>query len=440
MASLDLSIVNVAFPALQRSFSHAPRSALAWVITAYVIAFASLLVTAGRVADSFGRRRVFFAGMGVFAAGSALTAVAPSVFLLIGGRVIQGVGAALLVPSSLGLLLAACPQGKRSQMVALWGGAAALAVAVGPSLGAALITAVGWRAAFYLNVPVAALAWFGARQWVRPDPPASALGRHDYLGVMFISTALGGLVLAITEGPYWGWTDRRVVACALVAILSGAALIRRCARHPEPVVDLRLFRARSFTVANAATVAYGMGFFAMLLGSILFLTEIWHYSTLKAGMAITPAPLVVVLLSGPAGRLAARIGFRPMIAVGSVFFATGMCWYALFTGARAGYLSIWLPGLLLVGIGIGLAFPVLGAAAVSSLPADRFAVGSAINQTCRQVGGALGVAILVALLHTGTGPAALVGFRHLWLFSAGMAVLTGLISLGLRPRTSNQAP
>ncbi len=193
------------------------------------------------------------------------------------------------------------------------------------------------------------------------------------------------------------------MAAAAVAILSGALLIRRCARHPEPVVDLRLFRARSFTVANAATVAYGMGFFAMLLGNILFLTQIWHYSTLKAGLAITPAPLLVAALSGPAGRLAARIGFRPLIGFGSVVFSLGMGWCALVSGSRPAYVSVWLPGLILVGVGIGLTFPVLGAAAVSSVPAERFAVGSAVNQTCRQVGGALGVAVLVALLGNDTG-------------------------------------
>jgi EmrB/QacA subfamily drug resistance transporter len=434
MASLDLSIVNVAFPALERSFPNASRSALAWVITAYVIAFASLLVTAGRVADRFGRRRVFGTGIAVFAAGSAVTAGAPSVALVVMGRVLQGAGAALIVPASLGLLMAACPPAKRPQNVALWGGAAALAVAVGPSLGATMISAAGWRTAFYLNLPVAAGAWLAARQWVPPDGPRRRLPGADYQGVGLISGALGGLVLAISQGPDWGWEDPRVVVAAMAAIVSGALLVRRCRRHPEPVVDLRLFRARSFTVANAATVAYGMGFFAMLLGNILFLTQIWHYSTLKAGLALTPAPLLVAILSGPAGRLAGRIGFRPVIAVGSVVFSLGMAWCALASGSQASYVTIWLPGLLLVGIGVGLTFPVLGAAAMSTVPAERFAVGSAINQTCRQVGGALGVAVLVALLGKDTtGGASLAAFRHLWLYAATMAALTGVISLLLRP-------
>jgi NTE family protein len=360
--------------------------------------------------------------------------VAPSVPLLVTGRVFQGVGAALLVPSSLGLLLAASLPVTRAQTVALWGGAAALAVALGPSLGGVLISAAGWRSAFYINLPVAAVAWLAGRRWVPPDPQPARFVGGDYGGVVLISLAIAGLVLAISEGPDWGWADWRVVAATTVAVGSGGAFIRHCRRHPEPVVDLQLFRARSFTVANAATVTYGIGFFAMLLGSVLFLTEIWHYSTLRAGVAISPAPLLVALLSGPAGRLAARIGFRPVIATGSLVFALGMGWYAAASGSRPAYVTVWLPGLLLVGIGIGLAFPVLGAAAASSLPAERFAVGSAVNQTCRQFGGALGVAVLVALLgkHT-TGPAAVSAFGHLWILSATMAALTGALSLLLRP-------
>ncbi len=214
MASLDLSIVNVAFPALERSFSHASRPTLAWVITAYSIVFAALLVTAGRSADRLGRRRVFFTGILVFSAGSALCGLAPSVDLLIAGRVAQGAGAALLLPSSLGLLLEAFPAEKRSQTVALWGGVGALAVATGPSLGAALISAGGWRLAFYVNLPVAFVAWVLGRRVLVSDRPVTATSHPDYFGVILISASLAGLVLAVSEGPDWGWLNWRVGAAA----------------------------------------------------------------------------------------------------------------------------------------------------------------------------------------------------------------------------------
>ena len=436
MASLDLSIVNVAFPALERSFRSASRADLAWVITAYAIVYAALLVTAGRTADRLGRRRVFFIGLGVFTVGSALCGVAPSLPLLVAGRVGQGVGAALLLPASLGLLLEVFSQEQRSQAVALWAGVGALAVATGPSLGAALISAGGWRWAFFVNLPVAVAAVTLGRRVLPADEVRERPPSPDYAGVALVTGSLAGVVLAISKGSDWGWTDGKVIGAGIGGAALGAVFLRRCSRHPEPVLDLRLFQHRSFSVANAATLVYAMGFFAMLLGNILFLTAVWHYSILKAGLAVTPGPLVVAAVSAPAGRLASRYGFRRVLIPGFAVFAAGLVWYATQVGLHPDYIGRWLPGTLVTGLGIGLTFPVLGAAAVASLHASRYAVGSAVNQTSRQVGGALGVATLVAVLSTTTGPSsALHHFRHLWAFSAAMAVLAGLVSGLLKPHT-----
>jgi len=225
MASLDLSIVNIAFPALQRSFPHDPRASLAWVITGYSIVFGSLLVTGGRTADRLGRRRVFFAGLLVFTLGSALCGLAPSVGLLVAGRVIQGSGAAAMLPASLGLLLTAFPAERRSEIVALWGGVGALAVATGPSLGALLVSAGGWRWAFYVNVPVGALAWLLGRRVLTESARVTSERAPDYLGVALVSLALAGLVLAISEGPDWGWSSGRVVGCFVGAVLLGTGFL-----------------------------------------------------------------------------------------------------------------------------------------------------------------------------------------------------------------------
>jgi EmrB/QacA subfamily drug resistance transporter len=434
MASLDLSIVNVAFPALQRSFPHDSRAALAWIITGYSIVFGSLLVTAGRSADRLGRRRVFFAGLAVFSLGSALCGLAPSVSLLVAGRLIQGCGAAAMLPASLGLLLGAFPSERRSQVVAMWGGVGALAVATGPSLGAALISAGGWRWAFYVNLPIGGVAWVLGRRVLSDSRPDESRARPDYLGVVLVSTALATLVLGISEGPSWGWSSGRIVVCFVAATILGFAFLRRCAHHAEPVLDLSLFSARSFSVANGATLLYAMGFFAMLLGNILFLTGVWHYSILKAGLSVTPGPLVVAAVSGPAGRFAARIGFRRVLVAGTACFAGGLVWYATRVGLEPAYLTRWLPATLITGFGIGLTFPVLSAAAVSSLHPERFAVGSAVNQTARQVGGAFGVALLVVILGAPQTPmAALDNFRHLWWYAASMAALSGLACGLLRP-------
>ena len=440
MASLDLSIVNVAFPAQERSFPHDTRAALAWVITGYAIVFASLLVIGGRTADRIGKRKVFFVGLGVFTFGSALCGLAPTVALLIVGRLIQGAGAAALLPSSLGLLLAAFGPERRSQMVALWAGVGALAVATGPSLGAALITAGGWRWAFFVNLPVGAIAYVTGRRVLVAHRADTARPRPDYLGAVMVSTSLAALVLGISEGPSWGWTSARVLLSFVWTVVVGAAFIVRCRHHAEPVLDLELFRARSFTYANLATLLYAMGFFAMLLGNILFLTGVWHYSILRAGLSVTPGPIVVALVSGPAGRLATKFGFRPVLIVGLTFFVAGLLYYSLRVGLRPEYVTEWLPATLLGGLGIGLTFPVLGAAAVSSLHPQHFAAGSAVNQTARQVGGAVGVAILVVILGTPQSlSAALNSARHLWLYCALMAALSGVAALGIGRRTSPMA-
>ena len=310
-------------------------------------------------------------------------------------------------------------------------------MATGPSLGSALITAGGWRWAFYVNLPVGGLAWLWGRRILTESRAEGLHGTPDYPGVALVSLSLAGLVLAITEGPSWGWTSARVLGALMAAVVLGAAFLRRSRRHPAPVLDLTLFRARSFTVANTSTLVYAMGFFAMLLGNILFLTGVWHYSILKAGLAVTPGPLVVAIVSGPAGRMAGRVGFRAVLVPGAVLFGAALVWYGWRVGLQPHYLSEWLPGTLVAGLGIGLTFPVFSAAAVSSLSPEHLAVGGAVNQTARQIGGAIGVAILVVIIgNPASRHVALTRFHHLWLYSAVMALLSGLVGSALRPLTS----
>ena len=436
MAALDLSIVNVAFPDLEASYPHASQAALAWVITAYSIVFGALLVTGGRTGDRIGRRRTFMAGLAVFVGGSFLCGIAPNVPMLVASRVLQGAGAAFLVPASVALLIGAYPPERRTQMVALWGGVGALAVATGPSLGAAIVSAGGWRWAFFVNVPIGAALLVLARRLLTESRADEGAARPDYLGAVLISIALGAIVLAVSEGATWGWSDPRILSAFVAAIGTSAVFVRRSRRHPNPVVDLALFSDRSFVIANLATFVYAAGFFAMLLGNILFLTGVWHYSIMHAGLAVTPGPLVVAVVAGPAGKLASRVGFRPVLAVGAACFAGGLGWYVAQVDATPAYVAHWLPGTLIVGLGIGLTFPVLSAAAVSSLPAHRYAVGSAVNQTARQIGGAIGIAVLVMLLGTPHGAAdAVTRFHHLWIYGAITAALSGAIG-SMMPRPS----
>jgi EmrB/QacA subfamily drug resistance transporter len=439
MASLDLSIVNVAFPDLARSYPDAGSATLSWVITAYSIAFGALLVIGGRTGDRLGRRRIFLFGVTVFLAGSLLCGISPSVGFLIVSRVLQGVGAAFLVPASVALLIAAYPPERRTQIVAQWGGIGALAVATGPSLGAALVSTGGWRWAFFVNLPVGAVILSTGPRLLTESVPDPDTARPDYLGVGLISMALTALVLAISEGSTWGWTDPRILAAFAVAVVSGAAFVHRTLHHREPVIDPALFKERSFVVANSATLIYASGFFAMLLGNILFLTGVWHYSIMMAGLAVTPGPVVVALIAGKVGKLAQRVGFRPVLIFGALCFAAGLAWYVLRVTPTPEYLTAWLPGTLIVGVGVAFTFPVLSAAAVSSLPAPRFAVGSAVNQTARQIGGALGIAVLVGLVGTQRQLADPIdGFHQLWAFGAFTALLSGLVGAFIpRPATAS---
>jgi EmrB/QacA subfamily drug resistance transporter len=304
--ALDLSIVNVAFPSMRRSFPEVSTAALSWVLAAYSVVFGALLLGAGRIADRSGRRRVFLLGLLIFTAGSLLCGIAPSAWLLIVGRVVQAIGAALLMPASLALLLSATAPAARAQAVAMWGGVSALAVATGPSLGSVLIDAGGWRWAFFVNLPVALVAGVAARRVV----PESVIGGRvpDLVGVALLSAAVAALALAITQGGDWGWSSSRVVGSFAAAAVLGPIAIRRSTRHEAPAIDLDVFRSRTVVLANAATVLYSVGFFGMLLANVLFLTSVWKYSTLEAGLAITPGPLLVAALSGPSGRLAARVG------------------------------------------------------------------------------------------------------------------------------------
>lgn len=443
IVALDLSIVNVAFPSIRESFPDVSTAALSWVLAAYSVVFGALLLGAGRIADRSGRRRIFLLGLAVFSVGSLVCGLAPTAWVLIGGRALQAVGAALLMPASLALLLTATAPAARAQAVAMWGGISALAVATGPSLGSVLIDAGGWRWAFFVNLPIAAAAAFVTPRLVPESVMGGAL--PDLGGIALVTGAVGALALAITQGSDWGWSSPVVVGLFVVAAASAPAAVLRSRHHPSPAIDLDVFRSRTVAVANAATFLYAVGFFAMLLANVLFLTSVWGYSTLAAGLAITPGPLVVAALSGPSGRLAARVGYGPVLVAGGLTFAAGLTWYVALVGTETAFLTHWLPGSLLVGLGVALSFPVLSAAAVADLPQERFGIGGAINQTARQIGAVIGVAVLIAVIGTPSGPEqALDRFRAAWIVSIVAVLASAAVSsLHRRPlpeSTDDPAP
>ena len=415
MVSLDLFIVNLAFPHIAADFEGASPAAVSWVLNAYAIVIAALMVPAGRLADRAGRKRVFLGGLVLFAAGSALCGAAPSIEALVAARVVQAAGAALLVPTSLALLLPEFSAAERPAAIGIWAAVGGIAAAAGPPLGGLLVEA-SWRLVFLVNVPVAlAAVWFGARLLRESRDEAS--GRPDLLGSAIFAASIGLLAFALVEAPDHGWGSASTIAGGAVATLGLALFWRRCLVHPSPVVEPAMLRVRSFALASAASLLFSAAFAAMLLGVVLFMTGVWGDSALQAGLALSPGPLMAATFAATSGRFANRIGQRRLATAGLALFALGCAWWSLRLGPEHAYAAEMLPGLLISGTGVGLTLPALASAAAASLPPARFATGSAVFTMSRQIGYVLGVAILVALLGDGAS------FDVAWVFMAVTAAL-----------------
>jgi EmrB/QacA subfamily drug resistance transporter len=438
MSSLDLFIVNIAFPSISRHFGGASLGSLSWVLSGYAIVFAALLVPAGRWADAFGRKRVFLLGLGIFVTASAACAAAPSVGALIAARIIQAAGGALMLPTSLGLMLPEFEADKRHVAIGLWSATGGIAAACGPPLGGLLVQA-DWRWVFLVNVPVG-LAGLVAGSRVLTERREEKAGRPDLLGALTLVVAIGALVVAIVKGQEWGWGSARVIGLFAATVLLLPALWRRSSHHETPVIEPDMLRVRSFGLAVGGSVLFFAGFGAMLLAGVLFLTGVWHEGVLTAGLMLFPGPAMATTFSVPSARLGARVGYRLPGMVGAVLFALGSVWYITQTGNHPAYFSEYLPGGLITGAGVGLLIPTLTGAGASSLAPERFATGAAVLTMGRQIGAALGVALLVAVLGSPVHPDA-ADFHSAWMITviAGLAAGVSLATIGRPARRETNA-
>ncbi len=431
MAFVDATIVNIAVPNIAHDFSGSRLSNVSWVLNAYNIVFAAFLVGGGQLADLLGRRRVFSAALILFTLASALCAISPSLSFLIGARIFQAAGAAMLVPSSLAIVLEAHESQERMHAVALWSAVAALAAGIGPPLGWLLITASNWRLVFLVNVPVGLIAFVLAQRVLVESRAPGRRRMPDLLGGGVLALAIASLVLGVVKGQEWGWGGGRVIGAFLLAILLGIYFTLRSARHRAPVLDLSLLRIRAFALSNGVTVVMASGFYAYTLCNVLFLTSVWRYSILTAGLALTPGPFTAMAVAGPASRLVERVGHRVVVVPGALIWAGGMAYFAERLGIKADFLGSWLPGMVLLGIGAGMSFPTLSGAAVGSVPGPRFAVATSLNSVARQLGAAIGVAILIAIVRNPSPLQALHAFEHGWWFAGACFALGSLACLGL---------
>jgi EmrB/QacA subfamily drug resistance transporter len=399
MSSLDLFIVNLAFPYIGSQYRGTSLSFLSWVLNGYTIVFAAVLVPAGRWADRIGRRKVLVAGLAAFSAGSLLCGLAPGVAALIAARVVQAAGAGLMVPASLSLLLASVPAQARARAIGTWSALGALGAALGPVIGGSLVQ-FSWRWVFWINLPVGLAAVLLAARVVPESKDERIQGRPDVLGAALLAAAVGLVAWALVEAPGWGWGSAGFVGVLLASLACGAIMVARSHRHHAPVIELGLLRSRTFSGTFVASILYYAGFGAFVLNSVEFLTGVWHYSAIRAGLAIGPGPLMVLPFARlVAPRLAVRLGGPGRVAVlgCAVNAAAQLLWFVQIQ-AHPAYLTHLLPAQLLGGAGVGLAIPSLLGAGSASLTAARFGTGSGILNMARQVGTVLGVAGLVAIL------------------------------------------
>ena len=431
---LDTTVLFVAFPDIQASFPAVSPAQLSWVLNGYTIVFAAMLVPLGKVADRIGHKRAFLTGSALFTAASLLCAVAGEPAVLIAFRVVQALGGAMLIPSSLALVMRAFPPERIPVAIAIWGALGAVAGALGPTLGAAVVESVGWRWVFALNLPVGILTVLAGRRILAESAdPATRLPAPA--GAVLVASSVALLSLGVVQSDEWGWSDGRTLA----ALASGAALVGLTIAHqrrsPAPAIDLDLFRIRNFAWGNAATLVFGVAFTAMFFGSILFLTTAWQWSVLAAGFGVAPGPLLVAVLAPRVGGLAARVGQRPLLLAGGLSFAFGGFLRLWLLGPESDYLSDYLPSMLFTGLGVSLCLPQLASVVAQALPPDRLGVGGATNQAVRQFGGTFGVALTIAMLGTPASIAEVLdGFDSVWWLIVAGGLLTSVLSVGLRTR------
>jgi EmrB/QacA subfamily drug resistance transporter len=434
-AALDVFIVNVALTPIGRGLHESSLSDLSWILNGYAIVYAALLIPAGRFADRFGRRGAFLLGLGLFTAASLGAALSGSLWVLVGFRLLQATGAAILTPSSLGLVLASAPAGKTGKYVQTWVASGSLAAAAGPVIGGLLVQG-SWRWIFLLNLPIGIAALVAGVRLLPRIRHDSSARIPDLLGGGILIISIGSLALGLDEAPGWGWGSARIITALAVAAAGLALFVLRSSRARTPIVELGLFRNRTFTAANLTVVAFYAGFGIMLLGVVLWLQDGFGYSAIKTGLLIAPGPCLVIPGVALSRRVARHVPARVVTVIGALLFAVSCVMIALSTtSGHLNYAGQILPGWLLSGLGLGLTLPTIISYATADLPEHQTATGSAVVSMSGQIGSVVGVSLLVIFL-------ALPGhhadphhnYAAAWLVAAALMVLSALAAAAV-PRS-----
>ncbi len=435
MIMLDNTIVNVALPSIQREL-HIGISELEWVVNGYALTFAVLMLTGGKLADLFGRRFIFIVGLVIFTGASLACGLAPNANFLIGARVVQGVGSALMNPATLSIITATFPPRQRGMAIGIWAGVSALALAIGPLVGGLITQHISWGWIFFINVPVGILAIVVARFVIKESRDTSAEQRLDLPGLLTSAIGLFALIYALIEANTYGWTSARILGFFALAVIGLVAFVVLELRQRVPMLDLSLFRNPIFAGANAIMLLVALAMFGVFFYVSLYVQNVLGYSPTQAGATFLPMTLCIVFLAPIAGRFTDRYGPRWLIAAGMTLVAGSLVIFAQLD-LNSTFWNIF-PGLLIGGAGMAMAMAPTTATAMHAVPVDKAGVGSAVLNSMRQVGGSLGIALMGAIVASyvhspATDPRALgefvQGFQRALLVAAGIAFTAAVVAV-----------
>jgi EmrB/QacA subfamily drug resistance transporter len=429
---LDNTVVNVALPSIQRDLD-ADLSELEWIVTGYALTFASLMLVGGKVADAYGRRLIFVVGIVVFTVASLMCGLATSSEMLIGSRVLQGAGAALMNPATLSIIAATFPPRERGTAIGIWAGTSALALAIGPLVGGLITEHLDWSWIFFVNVPIGALGIVVSLLFIdesRDETHASL----DLPGLATSAVGLFALTYGLIEANTYGWTSGRIIGTFVVAVVGLGSFVVIERRRRDPMLPLDLFRNRTYTGANLVMLLVALAMFGVFFFVSLYMQNVLGYSAVQAGAAFLPMTVLIVLLAPIAGRTSDRFGSRWLMTAGMSLLALQLVLFSQL-GVDASFWNL-LPALLIGGVGMSLTMTPSAAAATRSVPVDKAGVGSAVLNSARQVGGTMGVAVMGAIIAAETGDVPNVdtfvrGFERALLVAAGIALLGALVAYAL---------
>jgi EmrB/QacA subfamily drug resistance transporter len=395
MIMLDNTVVNVALPSIQKDLG-VDLSELEWIVTGYALTFAAFMLTGGKLADLFGRRLIFVVGLTIFTISSLACGMAGSGEVLIGARIVQGVGAALMNPATLSIITATFPPEQRGAAIGIWAGVSALALAIGPLVGGLLTEHASWNWIFFVNVPVGVLAIAASFLLIDESKDTSEEQRLDLPGLLASGIGLFSLTYALIEGNSYGWTSPRIVGTFTVAVVALVTFVMLERHQRVPMLDLALFRNRTFAGANAVMLLVALAMFGVFFFVSLYMQNILGYSAVQAGAAFLPMTLLIVLIAPIAGRTSDRFGSRWLMSTGMTLLSLQLFYFSTL-GVHETYWKL-LPAMLIGGVGMALVMTPSAAAAMSGVPVAKAGVGSAVLNSARQVGGSVGIALIGAIV------------------------------------------